>query len=209
MSSAGIMASAVVAAGTDVLLENFTSVTDWTGGMTSVAGGRSGNAGQLTGSNVAAFTLGAANESATVAVGLAHKLSSIAVINTVLGLTSDTNATIHTTVAVNTSGALVVLRGSAGGFALYTSAAGLIAVNTWNYIELKATLHDTAGAIELRLNGTSLSGPMTGLDTKNAGTKAVYDTLRLTNSSGVTSLFDDLYLTVGASAAFKGDITVP
>jgi hypothetical protein len=187
VSSVGIMASGVVpAAGVDVLLENFTSVTDWGAGISSVAGGRTGNAGQVSGSNTAAYTIPAPNESAVLTVGFAYKVNTLAAARTFLTLASDSGVANHTTFQVNTDGSLVARLGSAVGTALGTTAAGLITINTTTVLDLA------------------------GIDTKFGGTKTVFDTVRLAGGgSGATSNFDDLYLTVGAGAAFKGDITVP
>ena len=92
-----------------------------------------------------------------------------------------------------------------------STAAGLVAANTWVYIEVQVTLGDSpAGALEVRINGTQRLA-LTNQDTKFAGTKTVYDQVRLvragTNVSN-TNRYDDLYITTGP-AVFKGDIVVP
>lgn len=48
---------------------------------------------------------------------------------------------------------------------LATSATALSA-STWNYIELRVTIHDTTGAYEVRLNGTNILSA-SSVDTKN------------------------------------------
>jgi hypothetical protein len=194
---------------TDVLLENFTSVTDWGAGISSVAGGRTGNAGQVSGSNTAAYTIPAPNESAVLTVGFAYKVNTLAAARTFLTLASDSGVANHTTFQVNTDGSLVARLGSAVGTALGTTAAGLITINTWYYLEAQVVLHDTTGTLKLRLNGTTVLD-LAGIDTKFGGTKTVFDTVRLAGGgSGATSNFDDLYITTGPGAPFKGDITVP
>jgi hypothetical protein len=197
-----------IPAGTDVLLENFTSVADWTGSITSVAGGRTGNAGRVSGSGIAAFTIPAINENATATVGFAWQVSTLAATRNIIQLASDTAATIHDTVLVNTNGSLSARLGAAGT-THGTTAAGLVVINTWYYIEVQVVLHDTTGQIKVRLNGTEVLN-VANTDTKNGGTKTVFDSIRLfAGGSGSVALFDDLYITTGAGAPFKGDTTIP
>ena len=85
-----------------------------------------------------------------------------------------------------------VRRGNAGGTVLGTTATGLIAINTWYYIELQVVLSDTVGVVNLTIDGTSRLA-LTSQDTKNAGTKTVFDTMSLVGITGVTAKFDDLY----------------
>ena len=37
------------------------------------------------------------------------------------------------------------------------SATGLIAINTWYYIELQFFSHDTLGSFEIRINGSTVT----------------------------------------------------
>ena len=89
-------------------------------------------------------------------------------------------------------------------------AAGIIVVNTWYYIEVRATLGDSPnGAVIVRVNGTEVLNT-TSLDTKGGGTKTVYDQIRLVRPSGsgtINSDYDDLYLRTGSAETFRGDVT--
>lgn len=203
------MASSVVTAScTDVLREPFDNLAAWTGFLSSVTGGRTGNMGQLTGASTGAYTIPAAAENATITIGFAFKVSSIAAARVFLYLNSDSNGLHHETFSVTTTGAIEVRRGNVAGTVLGTSASGLIAINTWNYFEAQVLMHDTAGTVIVRLNGTQIIN-LTGVDTKAAGTKAVYDSVELSaGGSGTTHNFDDLYLSSGAGCSFKGDQTV-
>jgi hypothetical protein len=49
---------------------------------------------------------------------------------------------------------------------------------------------------------------LTAQDTKNGGTKTVYDSFVTLVTSGVTALFDDLYVKVGAGETFLGDTAI-
>ena len=96
-----------------------------------------------------------------------------------------------------------------GAAAIASSATGVIVLNTWHYVEVQVKLHDTTGSATVRVDGTSVITIPT-VDTKNGGTKTVYDTVRLSaGAAGNTNQYDDLYLTMGAGAPFKGDITIP
>ncbi|HET9665979.1 MAG TPA: hypothetical protein VFP09_04460, partial [Desertimonas sp.] len=75
------------------------------------------------------------------------------------------------------------------------------------YMEVQAKLHDTTGFVTVRLNGVVIAEAL-NVDTKNAGTKTTFDTLRFSATGGSNSRFDDLYLMTGAGDAFLGEIQV-
>ena len=212
----GTMASAATKTGlvacTDVItLEPFNNFTDnsWTNsGGTIIAGGRNGNAAQTDGFvDGARYTIPTINQDATVTVGFAFKSPVLSSFANVLGFYSDSAATFHLYMQIHSTGALRVQRGDFVT-TLGTSAAGVITANTWHYIEVQATLHDTTGAVQVKVNGTSVLN-VTNVDTKNAGTKTVLDTIKVmgTGNGGSTlNQFDDLYLRTGSTCAFRGDI---
>lgn len=107
------------------------------------------------------------------------------------------------------SGKLRVARGD--GTALATGTTTL-SPNTWYYIELKTTIHDTTGSYELRIDGvTELSA--SGVDTKNGGTTGQWDRVLFTGL-GFGSMYlhiDDLYVCDGSGAlnnTFLGAVKV-
>src|SRR5262245_49925468 len=53
---------------------------------------------------------------------------------------------------VHASGALHVGKGGSLSTSLGNSGANVLVVGTWYYVELKVTIHDTAGAFEVRVN---------------------------------------------------------
>jgi hypothetical protein len=193
----------------DLLLEKFNNYTTapWVttaGAPTITASGRTGNAAQLTNpSDAIKYTIPAVSESDTITIGFGYKTSALGSENDILVLSSDAGATDHNKLRVNSAGSLVFYRGASG---LWTSAAGVVVANTWLYIEVKVKLSDTVGTLNVRSNGTSLTS-QTALDTKNAGTKTTYDTIKL-DTVWVINYYDDLYVTMGASAAFKGPISL-
>ena len=185
--------------------EDFDSFADWTGaGGTWIS--RTGTTGRGLGSQVSGPTLtraiGGAAEHATAVLGFAHKTTSMGN-RAICVLMSDTAATSHLTLRVTSAGLLEVRRGTTSGTVLASSAAGAIVVSTWQYVELLATLNDTTGAVEVRVDGVTVCSA-SGVDTKNAGTKTVLDAVRLVGAGDVI-YFDDLYLETGADAAFLGE----
>jgi len=65
-------------------------------------------------------------------------------------------------------GRIIVMRGGTGGTVLATST-NTLQPNVWYHVEFKATIHNTAGVIEVRVNGSSTGWvPSTGsLNTRN------------------------------------------
>lgn len=217
MTSVGIMASSVVTAVcTDVLQERFNDFTtnSWTVGTnTAIVAARTGNGARATGVETGSagfmrYTIPSISQSANITVGFAFRVSNASGTRAMFRLESDNATTVHIYVQVLTDGT-VQIRLGAGGTILAASAAGVIPINTYVYVELQAVLHDTAGAVTLRVGGTQVAAA-TGIDTKNAGTKTVFDTLcLLAPASGINNIFDDLYISTGAGCAFQGDHTIP
>lgn len=87
------------------------------------------------------------------------------------------------------------MRGSAGGTVLATSVQTLPTAS-FSYIELKATIHSSTGAYELRVNGvTWVSG--TGANTQstaNATTNQILVGPAASLSASLSRYYDDLYI---------------
>lgn len=199
---------AIVLAGTstDELLENFTSIGDWGAGISSIAGGRSGNCGSVNGSSISTYGISAPNQSPYVTVGFAFKTSDVATTLRNIVAFRDAATSDLLTVRAATTGALELCISSATVIA--TSAAGLIAPATWNYLEFQAFIADSGGYATVRLNGTPVITFNGDTRPGIVGPNVANLTLR-GPGSGQSTQFDDLYLTVGIGTAFKGDISVP
>lgn len=72
----------------------------------------------------------------------------------------------HLTIVQQTTGALAVKRGLAGGTQLGVTADGVIPSASWTHIEAKVTISDTVGAVEIRVNGVTVLN-LSGVDTAN------------------------------------------
>jgi hypothetical protein len=206
MTSVGIMASGVVvSSAVDVLLEPFNDFTtnSWTNSGCAIVAGRTGTAADATSTDEAVFTIPAPNVSDYLTVGFAFRTSTIAAQYNIIRL--DVTGVIENRFVLNTDGSVAVGRGSGSTITGATSTASQIAINTWYYLELQLFSHTSVGTVTVRKNGVAIiaAGPT---NTRGANTP---NQLVLDTGSGATHLYDDLYLTTGAGAAFKGDITVP
>lgn len=91
-------------------------------------------------------------------------------------------------IRVNDSWKLVLTR---NGTALATSSLSLL-VNTWHYIEIKATIADSGGSAIVKVDGVEFIN-FTG-DTKNTANAYITNILLTCGSNGNAVQFDDLYL---------------
>ena len=218
MTSVGIMASSVVtSAGTDVLMEPFNNFTtnSWTlaGTAPTIVAGRTGTCCQVLASNSASYNIAAPQQSDTLTFGCAFRWTDATTptrdIVQFRGFSVTPGAALQTRLRVDSTGALLVVDGS-GGTLGSPSSAGVVARNVWAYIEAQTKLADAPnGTTTVRLNGVTVI-TVTGVDTRPNAASSVYDQIRLTPGvGGTTEQWDDLYLTMGAGAPFKGDITIP
>lgn len=122
------------------------------------------------------------------------------------------STTQHVTVYYDGAAGLVrVKRGGVFGTEL-GNAALVFGADTWIYFEVKVTVHDSTGSVEVRINGsdTPLIN-LTSVDTKN-GSTGVIDNIRLISPSGSVAVqYDDWYicdLTGSINNDFLGDVRV-
>jgi len=119
------------------------------------------------------------------------------------------SGTTHVDIRVLSDGSL---RATRNGTTLGTSAAGIIASGSFNYIEVKCTIDNSAGAVTIRVNGAAVL-TLTSQDTQNGGT-AVANQIRLgdpINDTGAARDYDDLYICDTAGSVnndFLGDVRV-
>jgi hypothetical protein len=143
----------------------------------------------------------AADEHATFIIGVAAKnMGGAGTAKRFLTLYSDAGATTHVYVQTGATDAtkLEVYRG--GGTLLGSTASGVLTTvgTVYQYIEVKVTLNDTTGAVVIRVDETPVLS-LTGVDTKNGGTKTVFDSFGIQGMTGST-WFDDIYACNGAGS---------
>lgn len=112
-------------------------------------------------------------------------------------------------VRMDSTGKLGVYRGTT---LLAAQAVATLAINTEYYLEFKATVNNTTGAYELRVNGVAIVGPTTGANTRSSANNTA-DTIVIGHSSpnNATAYVDDLYVCDGTGSAnnsFLGDVRV-
>lgn len=128
----------------------------------------------------------------TVTVGFGFRTDGLATSYDFLHLVD--GSVVHLSLAFDANGAIRVYRGGVSGSSLATSANGVIATNTWYYIEVHAVIHDSTGAVEVKVNETTVL-TLTGQDTRNGGNASVDKVRFLNKSQFYRFYFDDLYVT--------------
>jgi hypothetical protein len=189
-----------------ILLDGCEDISSWSTSGGSIVTGRYNNCFRFTTSATYNRTLLSVEESDTLTVGFALRMTGTPnTAATFLGLRSDAGATSHLELQSDVNGRLAVMRPFT---TIITTATGIVIPGTWHYVEMQARLHDTTGAVTLRVDGATV-GTFSG-DTKNAGTKTVFDQVRLVFPfNNVTSYdFDDFYIMSGAGDSFLGSVTV-
>lgn len=170
----------------------------------TLTGGRTGSFGLLFGSNNGtigaeglARDLVAAEEHATIIMGACvQRISTATTTNgCIFGFCSDAGATTHITIQYDQAGTIRVYRGTTAGTLLGSSASPVFIDATLHYVEATVTLSDTVGVIEVKVDGVVVI-TLTSQDTKNAGTKTVFDRVVFGRgaSAGNRHMIDDCYI---------------
>jgi hypothetical protein len=126
-----------------------------------------------------------------------------------ISLWGDSGATQHLTILRNTSGFLELRRGTNAGTLLATGATS-IPDSAWTQIQVRATIADSGGICQVRLNGSSANEiDFTG-DTKNAGTNTTVDHVRFNTTSTSFFVTDIAILNTSGSVnnTWPGDVRV-
>lgn len=176
------------------------------GSLRDTGTGRSGT-GTAARPNSQAFQLRPADESDTLILGGAFKWDGNDN-REFLNFQSDGGTTNHVALWFRSTGQIVVRRGSGSG----ATALGTTAITTplvagvWYYVEVKVKLHDTLGTVDVRVGEVNVLS-LTAQDTKNSGTKTVFDRIVLLCFD---TWADDIYLcnTAGVRNDFLGDCVV-
>jgi hypothetical protein len=144
---------------------------------------------------------------ATCLVGYACNPTSLAA-DYPLFTVGDSSSTWHLGVYATASGALNVRQGTSFGGAVMGTTAAVLPTGSYTYIEIKVTIHDSAGVVVIKFNGTPVLS-LTGVDTKHqtlAGwTHVGFHTGNNASSSPGTRIAD-LYVLDGSGAAPWNDL---
>jgi hypothetical protein len=144
--------------------------------------------------------------SAKVFMGFSHRATFLGTY--LVGFSADGGTVQHVVISTASNGAINIQRAST---IVATSAGAILSTNMWNYIEVSATISDTVGAVDVRVNGTSVVS-FSG-DTRNAGTSTNIDQVGLCNNHLTEwNYIDNLYICNDSGGApyntYLGDIRI-
>lgn len=178
---------------TTILADDFNSLANWAGSGSLVTG-RTGTGMQVSGSSTATYTIPAGPlRTVGETARFSYRTNSIAVSRGICTFSVGVSNTL--TVKTTTTGAVSVLLGGVGGAVIGTSAAGLIAINTWYTIEIAVHIADAPnGMVVVKVDGTERLR-LTGVDTLSTSSPILDNFVFNGNGSGTTSIFDDFLLT--------------
>lgn len=166
----------------------------------------SGNALRLTCNNELCVIRDGMGGAATIIVGFAFLRESVQGVHNV-ALYEGAGATKHIGVLFAGSGIIQVFRNTT---LIAQSPAGSYVLGTWHHFEMKVTIHDTTGAVEIRIDGSAVLAAA-GLDTRNGGALGVIDRVTFGANSGQPIRIDDAYVLDTAGPKnndFLGDCVV-
>lgn len=109
---------------------------------------------------------------------------------------------------VDSLGKINVTRGNmTGGTIIFTSSA-LFLANAWHYLEIDFTIHNTAGAYTIWLDGTQIT-TASGVNTRGSGSNNYWNVIIPLARSSVGG-FDDMYIrdNTNGTATRYGDSTI-
>lgn len=153
--------------------------------------------------------LSVSQESATITVGLRYRItvaSSNAVSAAICEFYGIGGTVLHLRITNASTGAIQVNRGAAT--VIGTSAAGVLPLNTWVYLEFQVTCHDTAGAVTVKADGTTVL-TLTNVDTRDGGADALIDKVVIgaqQQTSGGVAYVRDIVIMNDAGTALNGPI---
>lgn len=141
---------------------------------------------------------------ATATVGFAFQLTSTNSAAREIVTFTDGGSTGQFGLGITTANKLFVFRGTASTV-VATSATGLTN-NQWYYLEIQATLHNSTGAYEVRLNGTQVADlTASGVDTTStANNQATGVYVASFGTPTGNHYYDDLYITDTSTASNTG-----
>lgn len=162
----------------------------WTVGNGALIAGRfGGQAVQLT---AGAMSRAVEVPTATIALGMAFKVNDVTSAGAEILSFLDNTGTRMITISTNAVGGLNVYLGGNVSTLLGATPPGLLALNTYHYLEIELVISNTVGVVNLYLDGAP-ELTLSGIDTQ-VGTPSVISLVRISGSSTVSAC-DDYYLT--------------
>ena len=169
---------------------------DWTGSLDYSGSGARSGAGSVTTPDEGYKTYPIAATTTTFIIGAALKNP----LNQEIYRIYEEGGVLHIVLKVDAAGHIIIQR---FGTVLATSE-DTWDWNNWHYVEVKVTVHDTAGAFEVRVDGVAaISG--SDVDTRYGGTTGICNILEL---RGGPCYYDDLYV-LDSSGSINNDFLGP
>jgi hypothetical protein len=113
--------------------------------------------------------------------------------------------TVQLTLAWDFDGSLTLYRGTEAGTELASADPGTLPSAVWSYIEIDATIHESTGAVEVRLNGSTVDAlTVSSTDTQPGVTTGV-DRFKFYSATSGSNYFADIYVD---SDTLQGDCAV-
>lgn len=139
---------------------------------------------------------------ATWGVAAAVKFFNVGSAFTFLNLTD--SGTSQVDVRANTDGTLSITR---NGTVLGTTSISVTG-STWYHVEMKATIHPSAGAAQLWVNGVSRIGPLTGINTRTSANSTANTWVLGTPATSTSVDYDDIIFYDGQTTDAYGNTAV-
>lgn len=153
-------------------------------------------AGRLSGNSIQAlggtFFESAFTAAATVIIGFAYKQDRLTNNQEIIEFKDSTS--VQCSLQIQSDGEVALWRGAS--FALLGATNGAkIQAGTWNYIEIKVTIHNTAGAVTISVNGSTVL-TLTSVNTRQGTSNNQATSVRFTGNLNGTdkSYWDDIYI---------------
>lgn len=101
----------------------------------------------------------------------------------------------HIGLNVNADGSLSVMNAGRSGTAIGSTAAGVMSSNAWSYVELAVTISNTAGVVQLWVDGVQLLN-LTNVDTQYNNGNVLVQQIALSEHNVVND-YDNMYVFAG------------
>lgn len=161
-----------------------------------------------TNTGIAAYQRTLPSTYTSMAAGIAYRCSALSTVITATNipiiLQFVESTTYHVHITVSSDGKINAYRASSSfaGTLLGSSAAGVIANNTWHYIETELVISDTVGRVTVYVDSVQVLN-LTSQDTKNGGTGAINIISLACNAQSILTSpshdFDDFYFVDAAT----------
>lgn len=109
------------------------------------------------------------------------------------------------TMNITPSGVLNLRRGGATSTIMDASAVTTIVSQAWHRVELRIVVDNLAGLYELRVNGSAVIGPTTGVNTRGSSSSSGVSQLVLSGNNNSVSgfIFDDIIVNDSSGSTFN------